>query len=486
METVAPYALFVGGRWREAAGGARFGIENPATGETFAEVPDASPQDVADAVEAAVAAQPDWAARPPHERGAVLARVAAAMRERADDLARLMTIEEGKPLADARAEIVYAASFLDWYAPEADRIHGEILASPDPNKRLFVVKRPVGVTAAITPWNFPAAMITRKVGPALAAGCAMVVKPSELTPLTALAMARLFEEAGLPAGVLSVVVGLDSAALAAVFMADARVRKLSFTGSTEVGRLLMRGAADTVKRLSLELGGQAPLIVFEDADLDLAVRQAVTAKMRGMGETCVAPNRVYVHEAVAGDFTEAVVARLAEMRVGDGLEPGVAVGPLVEAAAVDKVVRHVDEARASGARVAVGGERVEGRGHFYRPTVLTGVRDEMLVSREETFGPVVPIATFRDEAEVVRRANHTPFGLAAYFFTRDVGRVMRMADRLEYGILGANDGLPSTARAPFGGVKASGIGREGGHWGIDEYLDVKYMSLGGVAQTARA
>jgi succinate-semialdehyde dehydrogenase/glutarate-semialdehyde dehydrogenase len=404
------------------------------------------------------------------------------MREEAEGLARLMTMEEGKPLPDARGEIAYAASFLEWFGQEADRVYGDILAVNDPNKRLFVLKRPVGVTAAITPWNFPAAMITRKVGPALASGCTMVVKPSELTPLSALAMARLFEAAGLPPGVLSVVAGQDAPALAAVIMADARVRKISFTGSTEVGQILMRQAADTVKRVSLELGGHAPLIVFDDADLDLAVEQALIAKMRGMGETCVSPNRFYVQRSIAPAFGRAVAERLGAMRVGNGLEAGVQVGPLVEAAAVAKVERHVDDAVQSGADLVLGGHRLGGPGHFFLPTVLSGVRDDMLVSREETFGPVVPLSVFDDEEEAIRRANATPYGLAAYYFTRDVARVMRLAERLEFGILGANDGLPSNARAPFGGVKASGFGREGGRYGMDEYLDVKYLSLGGMAR----
>jgi succinate-semialdehyde dehydrogenase / glutarate-semialdehyde dehydrogenase len=480
MASPSEYALFIDGHWRDARGGRRFSVENPADGSIVAELPDADRADMADAIEAAVRAQADWAARPAHERGAILLAVAEAMRAHAEELARLMTLEEGKPLPEARGEIVYAASFLEWFGQEADRIYGDILAVNDPNKRLFVLKRPVGVTAAITPWNFPAAMIARKVGPALAAGCTMVVKPSELTPLSALAMARLFEAAGLPPGVLSVVAGQDAPALAQVVMADARVRKVSFTGSTEVGQILMRQAADTVKRLSLELGGHAPLIVFEDCDMEAAVAQAVIAKMRGMGETCVSPNRFYVQRSIAPAFAQAVAERLAAMRVGNGLEAGVEVGPLVEEAAVAKVERHVRDAVGAGARLVLGGQRVDGPGHFYLPTVLSEVHDDMLVSREETFGPVVPLSVFDDEQEAIRRANDTPYGLAAYFFTRDAGRVLRLAERLEYGILGANDGLPSNARAPFGGVKASGFGREGGRYGMDEYLDVKYLSLGGV------
>lgn len=474
------YGLWIDGKWQEAGSGRTFSVTNPATGETVAEVPDAGPEDMQRAVEAAVRAQPGWTATPAHDRGRILLQVAAAMQRDREELARLMTLEEGKPLADARAEILYAASFLEWFGQEADRIYGDVLAVNDPDKRLFVLKRPVGVTAAITPWNFPAAMITRKVGPALAAGCTMIVKPAELTPLSAFAMARLFEEAGLPAGVLSVVSGQDAAGLSDVFMADMRVRKVSFTGSTEVGQILMRKAADTVKRLSLELGGHAPLLVFEDADLEVAVTQALVAKMRGMGETCVSPNRIYVQRSIAEAFTREVTERVSAMRVGNGLEEGVQVGPLVEEAAVAKVERHVAQAQAQGARVLTGGTRIGSQGYFFAPTVLAGVTDGMLVSREETFGPVVPISVFDTEEEVIRRANQTDFGLAAYFFTRDAGRVLRLAEGLEYGVLGANDGLPSNARAPFGGVKASGFGREGGTYGMEEYLDVKYLSLGGI------
>jgi succinate-semialdehyde dehydrogenase/glutarate-semialdehyde dehydrogenase len=475
------YSLFIGGTWTEASDGRRFPVINPATEEVIATVPNAGVPEMQAAIEAAVAAQRSWAETTAQERARILTAAAARMRERADELGRILTMEEGKPLSEGRGEIAYAASFLEWFAGEAQRIYGDIIPASTNNKRLFVLKRPVGVTAAITPWNFPAAMITRKLGPALAAGCTMIVKPSELTPLTALEIAKIFEEVGLPRGVLSVVVGDDAPLLAKVLMDDFRVRKVSFTGSTEVGKILMRQAADTVKRVSLELGGHAPLIVFDDADLDAAVAEAVTCKMRGMGETCVSANRIFVQRSVAEAFARKMAEAMGSMKIGNGLEDGVQVGPLVEPAALAKVERHVTDAVQKGARVLVGGERLEGaKGYFYRPTVLMDVNEDMLVMQEETFGPVAAIAVFDTEDEVVERANNTRYGLAAYFFTRDVGRVFRLADRLEYGILGANDGLPSTAQAPFGGVKESGIGREGSKYGIDEYLDVKFLSLGGI------
>lgn len=475
------YQLFIGGEWCEANTGERFDVVNPATEEVIATVPNATAADVTRAIDSAAAAQKQWASTTAGYRANILFEAARKMRERADEIGRILTLEEGKPFAEGRGEIAYAASFLEWFAGEATRIYGDIIPANTNDKRLLVVKRPVGITAAITPWNFPAAMITRKLGPALAAGCSMIVKPSELTPLTALEIAKIFDEVGLPKGVLSVVVGEDAPSLGQALMSDFRVRKVSFTGSTEVGKILMRQAADTMKRVSFELGGHAPLIVFDDAPLEAAVAEAVSCKMRGMGETCVSANRIYVHRSIADTFANQMAARLGAMQMGNGLDDGVTVGPLIEPAAVEKVERHVADALAKGAKALVGGSKaVRQTGYFYPPTVLTGVTEDMLVMQEETFGPVAAISVFDTEAEVVQRANETHYGLAAYFFTRDIGRVFRLADQLEYGILGANDGVPSVAQAPFGGVKESGLGREGSKYGIEEYLDIKYLSIGGI------
>jgi succinate-semialdehyde dehydrogenase/glutarate-semialdehyde dehydrogenase len=456
-----------------------FAVRNPATWDWVADVPNATRDDARLGVAAAALALPAWAATPAPERARVLRRAESLMLERADRLADTMTREGGKPLAEARGEIIYAASFFGWFAGEAERIYGRVIPASVATKRLVTIRQPVGVVAAITPWNFPAAMVTRKVGPALAAGCTVVLKPAEQTPLTAIAIAGILSEAGLPPGVLTVLPTSDPAAIGAEFLESPTVRKITFTGSTEVGKYLMREAASSVKRVSLELGGHAPFIVFPDADIDAAARGAIVSKFRNAGQTCVCANRLYVHASVVGPFTEALRPLVAALKLGNGLDAGVQIGPLIDDAGLKKVESQVTQATAAGARVLVGGHRPAtfDRGFFFEPTLLTDVTDDMLVMREETFGPVAPIATFDREDDVLARANRGPFGLAAYIYTRDLSRAWRVAEALEYGIVGINDPLPSTAQAPFGGFKESGLGREGGLEGMDAFLETKYLSM---------
>lgn len=478
----AAYGLLIGGEWQSAADGKTFPVENPATGDILTMVPDAGAAETQAAIEAASSALPGWSVTPAPARAALLRKVAALMVERKERLATVMTLEQGKPLTEALGEITYAASFLSWFAGEAERVYGQIVPASAANKRILVLRQPVGVVALITPWNFPAAMLTRKLGPALAAGCTVLCKPAEQTPLSALEIGRLFVEAGAPAGVVNILTGQDPVPFSETFFGDERVRKVSFTGSTEVGKLLIRQSADTVKRLSLELGGNAPFIVFDDADLDAAVQGAIASKFRNAGQTCVCANRIFVQRGIYDRFAENFTRKVAGLKVGNGLQPGIEVGPLIDQPARQKVERHVSDATNKGAQVLTGGKPwTDAPGPdstFWTPTVLAGVRPDMLVAREETFGPVAPLIPFDEEDEVIRLANDTSYGLAGYFYTRDVSRVFRVAERLEYGIIGANDPLPSTAQAPFGGVKQSGLGREGGSMGIDEYLEIKYLSLG--------
>ncbi len=476
--------LLIGGEWVEAGSKATFDVTNPATGEVLAKVADAGRAEARQAIHAAARAFPEWSTATARTRADALMKACQLMLDRKEELARLMTSEQGKPLAEARGEVVYGAGFLEWYAGEAVRVYGETIPASVKTKRLVVLRQPVGVVAAITPWNFPSAMITRKIGPALAAGCTVVVKPAEQTPLSALALGKIFQEAGFPAGVVNIVTSRDPREVGGELLSNPAVRKVTFTGSTEVGKLLMRQAADQVKKVSLELGGHAPFIVFDDADLDAAADGAVATKFRNMGQTCVCANRLYVHRSVVEAFTRKFTERVAGLKMGNGLEDGVHVGPLIDEQGFKKVEAHVADAVAQGAAVVVGGKaRREGafaKGYFYEPTILTGIKDSMRIMKEETFGPVAPIEPFDTEDEVIRKANDTPFGLAAYFFSRDVGRVWRVAERLEYGIVGANDGLPSVPQAPFGGWKESGIGREGGREGMDPFLETKYISMGGI------
>jgi succinate-semialdehyde dehydrogenase/glutarate-semialdehyde dehydrogenase len=473
---------FIDGNWVSAQSGREFSVTNPATGETIAMVANMGRADTLAAVAAAEAALPAWRAMTSRERSLRLKAWYALILEHADALALLMTTEQGKPLAEAKGEVLYGASFVEWFAEEARRVYGDVIPSPVPGRKLLVMKEPIGVAAAITPWNFPLAMITRKCAPALAAGCTVIVKPAEATPMTALALADLATKAGIPAGVFNVVVGDAQAApeIGKVLCEDPRIRKLSFTGSTEVGRILLRQSADTIKKLSLELGGNAPFIVFDDADIDAAVDGAMASKYRNAGQTCVCANRLYVQSGVYDEFAQKLAAKVAQLRVGPGTQSGVQVGPLIEAAALEKVASHVSNAVSGGARVLVGGAPHSLGGLFYQPTVLADVTSDMLVSREETFGPVAPLFRFETEEEVVAMANNTEFGLAAYFYSRDVGRIFRVAEALEAGMVSVNTGNFSSEVAPFGGVKQSGLGREGSKYGIDEYLEIKYVTIAGL------
>ncbi len=470
---------FIDGQWCDADSGETITVTNPATGEIIGTVPKMGAAETRRAIEAANAAYPAWRARTAGERSTILRRWFELLLENQEDLATIMTAEQGKPLAEAKGEIVYAASFIEWFAEEGKRVYGDTIPQHQRDKRIVVLKEPIGVCAAITPWNFPAAMITRKAGPALAVGCPMVVKPASLTPFSALALAELASRAGVPAGVFSVVTGA-SGAIGGEMTANPIVRKLTFTGSTDIGKLLMKECAGTVKKLALELGGNAPFIVFDDADLDAAVEGAIVSKFRNTGQTCVCTNRFLVQEGVYEAFTAKLVAAVTKLKVGDGLQGEVQQGPLIDMNALEKVEEHIADGVAKGARVVCGGKRHELGRSFFLPTVLADVTPDMLIAREETFGPVAPLFRFTTEEEAIRMANDTEFGLAAYFYTRDIGRVWRVAEAVEYGIVGINTGLISTTVAPFGGVKESGFGREGSKYGVDDFLEIKYLCMGGI------
>jgi len=472
-----PTGLLIGGSWRDSSDGGTLKVEDPATGEVLTEVADATVADGKAALDAAVAAQPDWAKVPPRDRGEILRAAFERITERADEFAMLMTLEMGKTLAESRGEVTYGAEFFRWFSEEAVRVHGRYSVAPNGATRLMTMKAPVGPTLMITPWNFPLAMGTRKIGPAIAAGCTMVVKPASQTPLSMLALAQLLQECGLPDGVLNVVTTSHTGDVMEPLIRDPRLRKLTFTGSTEVGRKLVEQSAEQLLRVSMELGGNAPFIVFEDADLDRAVDGAMLAKMRNIGEACTAANRFYVHESVSEEFGRRFAERMGALTVGKGTEDGVDVGPLIDAKARDGVAEMVEDARAKGATVVLGGGPAEGAGYFFEPTVVTGVPRDARVMREEIFGPVAPIASFSTEDEVLELANGTEYGLVAYVFTKDLSRMIRVSEALEFGMMGFNQGIVSNPAAPFGGVKASGFGREGGFEGIEEYLETKYVGI---------
>jgi succinate-semialdehyde dehydrogenase / glutarate-semialdehyde dehydrogenase len=472
-----PKGLYVGGEWRDGSSGETVPVEDPSTGEVLCEVADATPEDAKAALDAAVAVQDEWAAHPPRERGEILRRAFEEMSERVDELALLMTLEMGKTVKESKAEISYAAEFLRWNAEEAVRIDGRYSTAPNGAGRLLTMKQPVGPCLLITPWNFPTAMGTRKIGPAVAAGCTMVVKPAKLTPLSMLALAEVLENAGLPKGVLNVITASSAGAATGPLIDDPRLRKLSFTGSTEVGRKLIEQSAPNVLKMSMELGGNAPFLVFEDADLDAAVEGAMIAKMRNIGEACTAANRFHVAASIADEFTERLAEKMRGLEVGRGTEESVDVGPLVDASTRDKVAELVEDATGKGAEALVGGRALDGSGYFYAPTVLGGVTPDARVLKEEIFGPVAPVIAFDSEDDAVAAANDTEFGLVAYLYTRDVKRAFRVCERLQTGMVGLNQGIVSNPAAPFGGVKQSGFGREGGYEGIEEYLETKYVAV---------
>ena len=468
---------FIDGRWRDASSGETLGVTNPANGQQLGSVPKMGAEETREAIDAAARALPAWRALTARERATILRRWFDLMMEHQDDLARLMTLEQGKPLAEAKGEIGYAASFIEWFAEEGKRIYGDTIPGHQADKRLLVIKQPIGVTASITPWNFPSAMITRKAGPALAAGCTMVLKPASQTPFSALALAELANRAGIPEGVFNVVTG-SASEVGNELTGNPLVRKLSFTGSTEIGRQLMEQCAKDIKKVSLELGGNAPFIVFDDADLDKAVEGALASKFRNAGQTCVCANRLYIQDGVYDRFAEKLQQAVSKLQIGDGLQPNVTIGPLIDEKAIAKVQEHIADALDKGARVATGGKPHELGGNFFQPTILVDVPSDAKVAKEETFGPLAPLFRFKDEADVIAQANDTEFGLAAYFYARDLGRVFRVGEALEYGIIGINTGLISTEVAPFGGVKSSGLGREGSKYGIEDYLEIKYMCIG--------
>jgi succinate-semialdehyde dehydrogenase / glutarate-semialdehyde dehydrogenase len=495
---VAEHQLYIGGQWRAARGGQHFEVHNPATGELLARCADAGREEVREAIQAAHEAFPSWRDTPAGQRAQLLSKAAALMNERADELARILTQENGKPLSESVVETQVAAAFLQWNAEEARRIYGETVPTDNPARRVMTIKQPVGVVAAITPWNFPTSMVTRKVGPALAAGCTVVFRPARATPLVAVAIFKIFAEVGFPAGVVNLVTGTKSAEMGDEMATSPLVRKLTFTGSTEVGKELLAKAAGTVKRVSLELGGHAPFIVFEDADLDKAAQAVVTSRFRNAGQTCICTNRLYAQKSIASDLARKVAELTAKLKVGDGLAEGTQVGPLIDERGFQKVEEHVQDAVSKGGKVLAGGQPYQTpkgngtsggkasngaggdglKGWFYQPTVIGNATPEMKVMFEETFGPVLPIMEFETEEEAIRMANDTPFGLAAYFFSRDVGRVLRVAEGLEYGIVGANDPLPTGPHIPFGGFKESGLGRENGAHGIDDFVEVKAITIG--------